>query len=99
MHVSWLIIESYTLPGTVRATICPCSQPWCPEFESFRMLTVCTPPVLSYYSDLVHRHQQGQSLVSSIAVVKFTGLTVFRFLGSCCDGTVGVQVSRYMYVS
>lgn len=53
------------------------------------MLTVLTPPVFSYYSDLVLRQQPGQGLVGSDAVIEVTVLTVFRFLCDCRDGTVG----------
>lgn len=43
------------------------------------MLMVSTPPLLSYYSDLVPHHKPRQVLVWSILVINFTVLNVFRF--------------------
>lgn len=89
VFVGWHNVEVYALPGTAYATFYLGRSPSWPEYESCRTLTLPAPPVVSYFSDLYIRHQPGQDLVWSIAVVYFTILTGFQFLGACCDGTVG----------
>lgn len=86
--IGWHNVEVYALPGPVHATFYPGHRPWWPEFKSCRVLTVPTPPVFSYYSDLVILHQPGQGLVSSIVLIEFTTLNVLQRLGACHDGTV-----------
>lgn len=53
------------------------------------MLTMPAMPVFSYFSDPVLRHRQGQGFVWSISGITVTHLTLFRFLGACCKGSVG----------
>lgn len=82
--------EIFTLQGNVHATFYLDCPSWWPEHGSCSVLMVPTPPVISCYSDLVPHHQPGQGPNQIIAVIKLTFFILIRYLGTCCDETVGL---------
>lgn len=89
IRVGWHCVEVYALPRNTRPTFYHAWPSWCNEYKSSRALTDPSPLVSAYYSDVMWRHQYGESLLWKNAVSKFTFLTGFRFLAAVCDGHVG----------
>lgn len=80
VFVGWQNSEVYDLPGDMHSTFYLSCSAWWTGNEGCYVLTITFPPVLSYFSDLMLRQELGQGLVWITAVIKFTFLSIFRFL-------------------
>lgn len=89
LFVRWPNVEVSTLPGTVLAILYLDHLPRWAIYEICCLFMEPTPPVVSYYSDLVFRHQPGQGPVWSIAGIAIPALIAFWVLGACPSGIIG----------
>lgn len=91
-------MELFAVPPLVRPRLYAALPSWWERVECCHVLTVPTPPVLAYFTNLVVVERPGTAAVRKNAALEFFTKVLVRFLHAAKRGVVGFNVMTLRWV-